>query len=305
MKTVILGHMSPDADSILSAIAMQDLMTKRGMDCQAYAQGKPTLDTQWVLDKFGFDAPEIIASVKERDVVLVDTTNTTELPKDINEATIKMVVDHHNLGQITTSSPLEMWVRPVGCCGTIIKEIYESDGQEIPEKIAGILLAAILNDTLIFKSPTTTPADTKAAKGLAKIAKIDDLVAFGREMFVIKSNVDDTPENLLFRDFKNKDINGKSFGIGQLELMGLDTIESKKSALLEEMKKAKEEKEFHTVILMLTDLIDKGTELLVVSNDEAMIEKAFNTKIENNISVFLEGVLSRKKQISPPLMDVN
>ncbi|MHA1574556.1 MAG: manganese-dependent inorganic pyrophosphatase [Alphaproteobacteria bacterium] len=302
MKTIILGHMNPDADSILSAIALEDLLTKRGIDCQAFAQGSPAKDAQWVLDKFGFSAPEIISSVANRDVFLVDTTIVAQMPADIKQANIVGIVDHHKLGEITSSGPIEAWIRPVGCCGTIIKEMYDYYNIKIPEKIAGLLLSAILNDTVIFKSPTTTDLDTKACQKLAKIAKISDIESYGKEMFIIKSDVNSPADKLLFRDYKEYEINGKKTGIGQLELIDLNTIESKKNSLIAEMKKIKAEKKLDAVILMLTDIMKEGTELLVVADDVEFVEKALETKITDNKSTWLQGVLSRKKQIIPPLM---
>lgn len=305
METIILGHMNPDTDSILSAIALQDLMTKRGVLCKAFAQGNPTPDAQWALDTFGFATPEIISSVKEKNVILVDTTETEQLPEDINQATITMVVDHHKLGKITTAHPFEAWIRPVGCSATIVKEIYDAYAIAIPKNIAGIMLAAILNDTVIFKSPTTTPTDIKTAKELACIAEIDDIEDFGKQMFIVKSNLNDTPQNLLFRDFKNFDIHGKSFGIGQLELIDLKSVEPKTEDLLDAMNQVKKEKSLETVILVLTDIMKEGSELLVTSDDVSFIEKTFKTKITNGKSDWLSGVMSRKKQIIPALMENN
>ncbi len=304
MEALVLGHMNPDADSILSAIALQNLMTQRGFKCKACAQGKPTKDTAWALDKFGFEAPEIITSVKDQILFLVDTTDTEQLPNDIAEAKIKLVVDHHHLGQIFTSEPLEMWVRPVGCCATIIKEMYDAYKIEIPKNIAGILMATILSDTMIFKSPTTTDADIKAVEELSKIANIENVKEFGMEMFTIKANINLPAIELLNKDLKNFETKEKCrFSIGHLEIMSIDLIKDKKDELVAEVKKLKEKNNLHTAALMVTDIEKEGSILIIDSVAEEKIAQNLNCKIENNVSDFLPGIMSRKKQITPTIIN--
>jgi manganese-dependent inorganic pyrophosphatase len=169
---------------------------------------------------------------------------------------------------------------------------------EIPKGIAGALCCAILSDTVMFKSVTCTDADKKAAEELAKMAGITDMTALGMEMFKVKSAVEGTPtRELVFRDYKDFDMSGKKVGIGQLEVVDLSILDGVKAALQEEIGKVKAEGR-HSVFLMLTDIMKEGTEMLVVSDDPSVVEKAFGVSTSGD-PVWLDGVMSRKKQVVP------
>ena len=298
MSALVLGHMNPDTDSIVSAIVAADLYSKRGMDVTPVAQGAPTPETEFVLKKFGIAAPQVVADVAGKDVYLVDYSDLAQAPKGMDSATVLGIVDHHKLGDVTTSSPLEAWIWPVGCTNTVLKNMYDFYGIEIPKNLAGAMLCAILSDTVIFKSPTCTPADKKAVEELAKIAGVSDVVALGMEMFKVKSAVDDTPmKDLVFRDYKDFDMNGNKVGIGQLEVVDLSILEPVKAGLQAEIEKVKAEGR-HSVFLLLTDIMKEGSEMLIVSDDPSVVEKAFGVKAEGS-TVWLPGVMSRKKQVVP------
>lgn len=298
MSTYIFGHTTPDTDSIVGAISLSYLKNKLGEDTIPVRQGEPSPETQWILNKFGFEAPALKTEFAGEDVYLIDFMESSQAPKDIEEATILGIVDHHKLGDLKTNTPLEMWVRPVGCSNTIVKEMFDHYNVEIPKELAGMMMCAILSDTVIFKSPTCTKVDTKACKELAKIAGIEDYKAVGMEMFIVKSDVlSDTPKALLLRDFKDFNMSGSKVGIGQLEVVDLSVFDAMKDKLFAAMKAEKEEGERHTVLLLLTDIMQEGTQLLVLSDDNAKIEAAFDTLEENQ--VWLKGVMSRKKQIIP------
>ncbi|MBB5143751.1 manganese-dependent inorganic pyrophosphatase [Desulfovibrio intestinalis] len=298
MSALVLGHMNPDTDSIVSAIVAADLYSKRGMDVTPVAQGAPTPETEFVLKKFGLTAPQVISDVAGKDVYLVDYSDLAQAPKGMDSATVLGVVDHHKLGDVTTSAPLEAWIWPVGCTNTVLKNMYDFYGIEIPKNLAGAMLCAILSDTVIFKSPTCTPADKKAVEELAKIAGVSDVVSLGMEMFKVKSAVDGTPmKDLVFRDYKDFDMNGSKVGIGQLEVVDLSILEPVKAGLQAEIEKVKAEGR-HSVFLLLTDIMKEGSEMLIVSDDPSVVEKAFGVKAEGS-TVWLPGVMSRKKQVVP------
>ena len=298
MSALVLGHMNPDTDSIVSAIVAADLYSKRGMDVTPVAQGAPTPETEFVLKKFGLTAPQVISDVAGKDVYLVDYSDLAQAPKGMDSATVLGVVDHHKLGDVTTSAPLEAWIWPVGCTNTVLKNMYDFYGIEIPKNLAGAMLCAILSDTVIFKSPTCTPADKKAVEELAKIAGVSDVVSLGMEMFKVKSAVDGTPmKDLVFRDYKDFDMNGNKVGIGQLEVVDLSILEPVKAGLQAEIEKVKAEGR-HSVFLLLTDIMKEGSEMLIVSDDPSVVEKAFGVKAEGS-TVWLPGVMSRKKQVVP------
>ena len=230
---------------------------------------------------------------------IVDTSDLAQLPDDIAKADVLGVVDHHKLGNLTTSNPLECWIWPVGCTATVLKAMYDFHGIEISKPMAGIMLCAILSDTVIFKSATCTDKDKEAAQALAKIAGESDLQALGMEMFKVKSAVEGTPvRELVLRDYKDFDMSGNKVGIGQLEVVDLSILDSVKADLAADIKKLKDEKGNHSVFLLLTDIMKEGSEMLIVSDDESVVEKAFGAKPQGG-KVWLDGVMSRKKQVVP------
>lgn len=297
MAALVVGHKNPDTDSIISAIAVADVMSKRGVEAKAIAQGAVTPETAFILDKFGLKAPEVVTSVAGQKVILVDHSDLPQAPADLKDAEVIAIVDHHKLGDVTTSSPLLMWVWPAGCTCTVIKGMYDFYGIEVPKNIAGGMLCAILSDTVIFKSPTTTDDDKKAVEALAKIAGVADYKALGMDMFKVKSAVDGvSARDLVFRDYKDFEMNGKKVGIGQLEVIDLAMLDKVKGDLAAEIKAVKAEGR-HSVFLLLTDIMKEGSEMLICSDDAGIVEKAFGVK--GDTSVWLPKVMSRKKDVVP------
>ena len=301
MSVYVVGHKIPDSDSICGAIALANL--KNAIDEPAIAArlGELSPETAFILEKFGFQAPELKTSYAGEEVFIVDHSELTQAPDDIAEATIVGIVDHHKLGDLTTSTPLECWIRPVGCSNTIIKMMYDFHGVAIPKDIAGIMMCAILSDTVIFKSPTCTTADIKCVEALAKIAGIEDFKELGMDMFKVKSAVQGTPvRDLVMRDFKDFNMNGHMVGIGQLEVIDLSVFDDIKAELETDIAALKAEGGRHSMLLLLTDIMKEGSELLIVSDDAPLTERAYGKTTENG-RVWLDGVLSRKKQIVPQL----
>ena len=299
MSTYIFGHTSPDSDSIVGAISLAYLKNKLGEDCIPTRQGEISNETKFILDKFNGTIPELKTSVAGENVFLVDFSDKAQAPKDIMEATILGIVDHHKLGDLTTDTPLECWIRPIGCSNTIVKEMYDYHKIEIPKDIAGMMMCAILSDTVIFKSPTCTKQDTKAVKELAEICGIKDYKTLAMEMFIAKSAVKGaSARNLNTRDYKEFDMNGIKVGVNQLEMVDISVLDDRKDELLADMKAMKDENSLHTLLVLLTDIMKEGSTLLVVSDSESKIEKAFKIKLEDS-QIWLDGVLSRKKQVIP------
>ncbi len=293
------GHTTPDSDSICSAISLAYLLNKIGREATPARQGDVNPETQFILDRFGFEAPELKTEFAGEEIYITDYSDKGQAPADIEEATIVGIVDHHKLGDLTTSTPLECWIRPVGCTNTIVKEMYDYHGVEIPANIAGIMLCAILSDTVIFKSPTCTKIDTKIVRELAKIAGIEDFKALGMEMFKVKSAVEGVPvRELILRDYKPFDMHGSAVGIGQLEVIDVSIFDNIKEELKVDLEALRVENGLHTACLLLTDIMKEGSEVLVASEDTSIFEKAFDTKLEEG-SVWLNKCLSRKKQVIP------
>lgn len=303
MPNYVVGHKIPDSDSICSAIALSYLKTTLGEETVPARLGELSPETLFILDKFGFEQPELKTSYAGESLYIVDHSDRVQGPDDIDDATILGIIDHHKLGDITTSAPLECWIRPVGCTNTIIKMMYDFHGVDIPQNIAGAMLCAILSDTVIFKSPTCTTADIKCVEALAEIAGIDDAKALGMEMFKVKSAVEGTPvRDLVLRDFKDFNMNGNLIGIGQLEVIDLAIFDDMKADLEADIAALKAEGNRHSVILLLTDIMKEGSEFLVVSDNDDLTEKAYG-KATVDGRVWIDGVLSRKKQVVPPLQE--
>lgn len=299
MALYTCGHIIPDSDSVCSAISLAYLLNKIGRPAIPARQGELNPETKFILDKFGFEAPVLKTSFAGDELFITDYSDLAQAPNDMDKTTVVGIVDHHKLGDITTSAPLECWIRPVGCTNTIVKEMYDYHKVEIPANIAAIMMCAILSDTVIFKSPTCTALDIEVVRELSKICGIEDFGALGMEMFKVKSEVEGTPiRELVMRDYKNFDMHGFKVGVGQLEVVDGSVFDSIKDELMADIKRVKDEENLHTVALLLTDIMKEGSEVLVVSDDTAIFEKAFNCKLEN-AKVWLDGCLSRKKQIIP------
>jgi len=301
MSILTFGHKNPDTDSVCAAIALADLKKKLGEDIASAMQGELTPETKFVLGKYGVTAPQVVTSYAGKDVYLVDHSDLSQSPDDLGKANILGIVDHHKLGDVTTSQPLECWIWPVGCTCTVIKSMYNFFNVEIPKDIAGIMLCAILSDTVIFKSATCTSKDRAACEDLAKIAGVQDMQALGMEMFKVKSAVEGTPiRELVYRDYKDFNMSGKKVGIGQLEVVDLSILDGVKADLAADIVALKKEGGHHSIFLLLTDIIKEGSEVLIVSDDDSVIKKAFGVTPAAG-KAWLPGVMSRKKQVVPNL----
>ncbi|WP_319587973.1 manganese-dependent inorganic pyrophosphatase [uncultured Desulfobulbus sp.] len=300
MSVYVIGHKSPDTDSVTAAIAYAELMKAKGEDYIPAMSGKLNPETEVVLKQFGFAAPEIMTDATGKKVALVDHSDLAQAPDNLSAGEVVAVVDHHKIGDVTTNQPIFFCNMPVGCTCTVLKVLYDLEGVAVAPKVAGIMLSAILSDTVNFKSPTCTPADKKAVAELAAIAGIKDTDAIFMEMLKAKSAVAGVPAmELLHRDYKDFDMKGKKVGVGQLELATLDQVADMREALLAAMKEQKGS-ERHSVLLMLTDVVKEGTDLVVLSDDPALIEGAFGAKLSGN-SMWIDGMMSRKKQTVPNL----
>lgn len=299
MAAYVVGHKSPDTDTVCAAIALADLKSKLGLECKPAVQGKINDETRFVLDKFGLDEPEVLTDATDKQVFLVDHSDLSQSLDNLEKGELLGIVDHHKVGDVTTPNPIEVWTWPVGCSCTVVKGMYDFYDVEIPKNIAGIMTCAILSDTVIFKSATCTDADKKAAEALAKVAGLDDLASLGMEMFKVKSAIEGTPiRDLVKRDYKDFDMSGNKVGIGQLEVVDLSLLDSVKDDLAKDIQAIKNEGNYHSVFLLLTDIMKEGSELLMATDDPSKVEKAFGAKPQGE-RAWLDGVMSRKKQVVP------
>ena len=300
MSVYVVGHKSPDTDSVTAAIAYAALLKAKGEDFGPAVSGKLNPESEVVLKQFGFPTPETLTDATGKKIALVDHSDLTQAPDNLSAGEVVAVVDHHKIGDVTTNQPIFFCNMPVGCSCTVLKILYDLEGVKVDPKVAGIMLSAILSDTVNFKSPTCTEADKKAVKELAAIAGVKDTDAIFMEMLKAKSAVAGVPPmDLLHRDYKDFDMKGKKVGVGQLELATLDQVAEMRDALLAAMKEQKGS-ERHSVLLMLTDVVKEGTDLMVLSDDPALIESAFGKKLQGN-SMWIDDMMSRKKQTVPNL----
>jgi manganese-dependent inorganic pyrophosphatase len=296
MVIYVVGHKSPDSDAVCAAIAVAELKRQLGVECEARISEKINMETKFVLEKFGIEVPKILKSAKDKDIILVDHTELSQAVDGMDEANIVGIVDHHNLGDVGTDSPVDILVRPLGSTCTIVKGLFDFFKKEIPKDVAGVMLCALLSDTVIFRSPTTTDVDRWVAEELAEIAGVEDVEALGVEMFKVRSDIEGlSAKRLMTRNYKNYEMNGKKIGIGQLELAGLDEVLKMKDKLLKEAVKLKKGR--YAVFLMLTDVLKQGTELICISNDEHLEKKVFGCGED----CWVGGMMSRKKQVVPRL----
>ncbi|MCF8055079.1 MAG: manganese-dependent inorganic pyrophosphatase [Desulfocapsa sp.] len=303
MTIYVTGHANPDTDSVTAAIGLATLLNAQGQDAKACMQSsleKLNPESTVVLEKFGLTAPEEMHDVAGKTIALVDFSDIGQAPANVTDAEVVTIVDHHKVGDITTNNPILVRVEPVGCTGTVLNKMFKDAGVAIPKDVAGGMLSAILSDTVNFKSPTCTDDDKAAVAELKVTAGVDDTDALFMDMLKAKSSVAGVPaKDLLFRDYKDFDMNGKKVGVGQLELATLDQVADIREDLLNAAKEVKADGR-HSVLLMLTDVVKEGTELVVVSDDEALIEGAFGGKLDGT-SMWIDGMMSRKKQTVPNL----
>ncbi len=236
---------------------------------------------------------------RRKRVVLVDHNETAQSVPGLEQAEIMEIIDHHRLADVQTGNPVFMRNEPVGSTTTIIATMYQERGLMPSEKLAGLMAAAVLSDTVMFKSPTCTPRDRRIAERLARIAGID-LDELGREIFSASVSTDKTVEELLNTDFKEFHIAGHDLGIGQITCLDAEKVLGRLPELLPAMQKMKDAHHYDMQLLMLTDVLREGTELIFLG-DEDVVRMAFSTRDIKDHHVFLPKVVSRKKQIVPAL----
>ncbi|EOH61346.1 manganese-dependent inorganic pyrophosphatase [Enterococcus mundtii] len=304
-KVLVFGHQNPDTDAIGAAIAFSYLQNQLGVNAEPVALGTPSEETQFALDYFKLEAPRVITSIKEEqaDVMLVDHNEFQQSVVDIAEATILAVVDHHRIANFETANPLYYRAEPVGCTSTIILKLFKENQIEIPKEIAGIMLSAIISDTLLFESPTSTEADQLAAKELVEISGVD-LEAYGLDMLKAGTNLSDKPaEVLLDLDAKSFPMGEASVRIAQVNTVDLNEVMDRQAELETAMQTEIATNGYDLFVLVVTDILNSNSELLIAGERKEQVEQAFGVKLENN-RAFLQGVVSRKKQVVPQLTEV-
>lgn len=301
-KTLVFGHQNPDTDAITSAISFSYLQNQLGKDTEAVALGEISDETRYALDHFNFDAPRVIQTAADEvnDVMLVDHNEAQQSVNDIEDVSVRSVVDHHRVANFQSADPLFYRAEPVGCTNTIILKLFKEKEVDIPKDIAGLMLSAVLSDTLLFKSPTSTDEDEKAADELADTAGVN-LEEYGLEMLKAGTKMNDKSAlEIVDGDAKSFPMGDYSVRIGQVNVVDTQELLDRREELLEEMKVQSEENGYDLFILLITDILDSNSTVLVHGESTEQVETAFGDEVKDDI-LFLEGVVSRKKQVVPPL----
>lgn len=304
-KVFVLGHKNPDTDSITAAISYAYLKRQLGMDAEAVRLGVVSNETAYALEQFGFDAPKLIekAAPEVSQVILVDHNEKQQSVDDLDKVQVIEVIDHHRIANFETNDPLYYRAEPVGCTATILNKLYKENGVEIPKDIAGLMLSAIISDSLLFKSPTFTEQDRAAAEELAAIADVD-AHSYGLEM--LKAGADlsgKTIEELIALDAKEFTFDeGLKIEIAQVNAVDIDEVMTKQPEFEAAIDKVIEEKGLGLFLFVVTDIIHNDSIVLALGNEADRAAAAFNVTLSNRTAT-LSGVVSRKKQIVPVLTE--
>lgn len=309
-KVFVTGHKSPDTDSIAAAISYSYLKRQLGMDAVAARAGEPNKETKFALDYFKVEAPVLLTNVARKSeedektkLILVDHNESKQCVDGIKDAEVLELIDHHRLGDFETESPIFILIRPVGCVNTVIYGLYKQNGVKPSKEVAGMMLSAIISDTVLFRSLTCTEEDKKAVEELAEIAGVD-YEKYGMDMLKAGADISDYPaEKLAHNDTKEFEAGGKTFSCGQISVMDVEPINAKKADIMKALEATKAEKNYEASYLMVTNILTEDTYLWFTEGAEAAAEKAFGKKAENGM-VYLPKVMSRKKQVAPFLLKV-
>lgn len=301
-KVFVFGHKNPDTDSICSAIAYAELKKKLGVDAEPIRLGQINGETGYALDFFKKDAPRLVVAVSAEvsEVILVDHNEFQQSADDIRNVKILEVIDHHRIANFETSDPLYYRAEPVGCTATILNKMYKENGVEIEKETAGLMLSAIVSDSLLFKSPTCTEEDMKAARELAEIAEVN-VEEYGLAMLKAGADLSDkTIEELISLDAKEFQMGNYKTEIAQVNAIDLNDVLSRQAELEAVLSEVVKKKELDLFLFVLTDILNSNSVVIAIGEATKAVEEAYNVKLENN-SALLEGVVSRKKQIVPGL----
>lgn len=299
----IIGHKSPDLDSVAAAAGYAYLKNQidPANSYVANRAGEANAETKYIFEKFGVALPEILTSSADKKIILVDHNEKSQTVDLLEQAELVEIIDHHKM-KFEYHDPIFIHVEPIGSTCTILFKMFKCHEVVIPKDLVGVLLSGMLVDTVITRSPTCTKKDVSAIQELSQIIGVD-YTKFGLEVFKVRSQVNKlAPEAIITSDYKDFDINGKKFGVGQVETVDLSEFAELKSGLLKALQEKKQIGGYHTVVLFITDILQEGSQFLVVSDEPAKFNKAFTCGLINN-ECYLAGIMSRKKQVIPALLE--
>ncbi|MCM3236455.1 manganese-dependent inorganic pyrophosphatase [Heyndrickxia oleronia] len=303
-KILVFGHKNPDTDTICSAIAYAELKKKLGVEAEPVRLGEINGETKYALEYFKVEAPRFVQKVanESKGVILVDHNERQQSADDIDQVKVLEVIDHHRIANFETSDPLYYRAEPVGCTATILNKMYKENGVAISKETAGLMLSAIISDSLLFKSPTCTDQDIAAAKELAEIAGVD-VDTYGLAMLKAGADLSDKSiEQLISLDAKEFQMGTHKVEVAQVNAVDTNDVLARKEELEVALTNKISEKNLDLFLFVVTDILNSDSVAIALGNAASAVEKAFNVSLENNKAV-LKGVVSRKKQIVPQLTD--
>lgn len=306
VKTFVAGHKSPDTDSICSAISYANLLTQMGTPATPVCAGDANKETKYVLQHFGFEHPQIVTNWEAfapngGDLYLTDHNESKQIIDGYKSMNMCGVIDHHRIGDFETDGPVFIRMEPVGCTNTILTKLYIENNQEIPKNIAGLMLSAIISDTVLFRSPTCTETDKEMAHKLAAIAGVD-IESYGLDMLKAGADISDlTNDEIVRTDMKEFSEAGQTISIGQISVMDTTDVLAKQAELVAALEALRTANGYAASYIMVTNILDESTTLIYSGDVESIVVNAFGKNVKDN-AVFLPNTMSRKKQIVPPIL---
>ena len=302
-KDLITGHKNPDTDSICSSIVMEKIAKFFGVNAEAVRLGELNKETEYVFKYINKQPQRMITKVDDgQKLILVDHNELTQSVDNRDNAEILAVIDHHRISDFKTATPLYYYAKPVGCTATILYEIMTDKNIEISKEDAILLISAISSDTLLLKSPTCTDEDVKAFNALEKIAGID-AKKYALDMLKAGTDISDySADKIVEMDAKLLEEGRKRIVINQVNTAEINDVFSRKEEIEKAMNDEIANKKLDLFIFVITDIINTNSKLIVLGPAKELAEKAFNKKLDKDDSMLLEGVVSRKKQIVPPIV---
>jgi manganese-dependent inorganic pyrophosphatase len=304
-KALIFGHKNPDTDTICSALVYADLKTKLGFKVEAVRLGNVNGETQFALDHFQVKAPRLVESVANEvnDVILVDHNERQQSVSDIDQVRVLEVIDHHRIANFETSHPLYYRAEPVGCTATILNKMYKENGIVITREIAGLMLSAIISDTLLFKSPTCTEQDVVAARELAHIAEVNG-ESYGLAMLKAGADLSEkTISELVSLDAKEFQMGSYKVEISQVNAVDTNDVISRQAELEAAITTIIADKGLDLFVFVVTDILNNDSIAIALGRLTHAVEQAYDIKLKDNRAI-LKGVVSRKLQVVPVLTDI-
>ncbi len=299
----IIWHKNPDTDATLSAIITADFLTKKWYQARAYIQGELNKETLYLLEKYAISKLEIRTSLDASiEVCLVDHNEASQSIDNLSECQVTWLIDHHKM-DFKTSSPLNVRVEPLCSTASILYKMYRESGFEISKNIATMMLACMMSDSLLWKSPTSTDEDKEISKELQKISGISDLEAFAMPMFHAKSDLGDMPiKDVIQYDYKIFEMNRRRCWIGSLETTNPSYAFGRKSEILVWLKELKIEQNLDFIMLCVVDILAENNTTFILEEDTKILEAIFWVQVQEN-QANLGNKISRKKQIAPHATD--